>query len=200
MGLESSGRCLAAADSFRFPRLIVCFVETYFDLLNPTIEFDQNCDGAYFRFSASCELSKQAAEEELMYLKCAHPDCTSDFDYGHGRLFRFHQIPPHEQQPAHWHGVKHFWLCARCCEEYTIEYQKGLGVLLLQRLETLAEGEPAYFVLQHEVGHKPPLARRVDRARARQRAHKHQGDSAPIQPGAIEVLETRNMGKKGIIA
>ena len=110
-------------------------------------------------------LSQWATEENLMYLKCAHPDCTSDFDCGHGRLFRFHQISQHEQQPKHWHGVKHFWLCARCCEEYTIEYEKGLGVLLLQRLETLAKGEPTYFVLQHQVGHKPPLPLRVDSAR-----------------------------------
>jgi len=130
-----------------------------------------------------------------MYLKCAHPDCTSDFDYGHGRLFRFHQISPHEQQPAHWHAVKHFWLCARCCEEYTIEYQKGLGVLLLQRLETLTSGQPSYHVLQADAVAKPSLPRRVDRVRARQRAHK--ADIGPVQSGAIEVLETRNLERRG---
>lgn len=133
-----------------------------------------------------------------MYLKCAHPDCSCDFDYGHGRLFRFHQISPHEQQPANWHAVKHFWLCARCCAEYTIEYQKGVGVLLMQRLETLASGQPNYFVLHPEVAPKPPLPRRVDRARTRQRAHK--ADIASAHTGAIEVLETRNIGKKGVSA
>ena len=181
------------------PPPTLCLInETYFDALNLIIEFDGTHNDGYFKLSASCEFSTLATEENLMYLKCAHPDCTSDFDYGHGRLFRFNQISPHEQQPKHWHGVKHFWLCARCCEEYTIEYQKGLGVLLLQRLQTLAKGEPTYFVLQQEVGHKPPLPRRVDRARARQRTHK--GDVAPAQAGAIEVLETRNIGKKGVSA
>ena len=80
----------------------------------------------------------EAAKPIPMYLKCVHPDCTSDFDYGQGRLYRFQQTPGQDQQPTHWHAVKHYWLCTRCCECYTIEYQKGVGVLLMERLETVA--------------------------------------------------------------
>jgi hypothetical protein len=156
-----------------------------------------------------------------MYLKCAHPDCSSDFDYGQGRLFRFHQISPQEKQPSHWHGVKHFWLCSRCCEEYTIEYQRGLGVLLLQRLETLSSGQPCYFVLHAEIA--PKLARLCEPARhseqaqpgapvsrlpenvhserrtgrARIRQQKRGRRLAPAVVGAVDVLETRNCERSG---
>ena len=129
-----------------------------------------------------------------MYLKCAHPDCSSDFDYGQGRLFRFQQTPQQAQQPSHWHAVKHYWLCARCCETYSIEYQQGVGVLLMERLETLAGAEPCYYVLQAEMAPKPVL-RRLSRSRARQRKQNSELTSATVS--AIEVLETRNLERRG---
>ena len=108
---------------------------------------------------------RKAALRTRMYLKCAHPDCTSDFDYGQGRLYRFQQTPQQEKQPSHWHAVKHYWLCTRCCENFLIEYQKGLGVLLLERLEKLAGAQPCYYILQAEVAPKQALLRRRDRSR-----------------------------------
>jgi hypothetical protein len=130
-----------------------------------------------------------------MYLKCAHPDCSSDFDYGQGRLFRFQQSSPQEKQPSHWHGVKHYWLCTRCCGNYTIEYQKGAGVLLMERLDTMAGDRPCYFVLQPEVIAKPSLPRRVARSRSRQRAQKIELPAVPVN--AIEILENRNLERRG---
>ena len=130
-----------------------------------------------------------------MYLKCAHPDCTSDFDYGQGRLFRFQQTPLQEKQPTHWHAVKHYWLCSRCCENFTIEYQKGAGLLLMEKLETLAGAQPCYYVLQAEAASKPILPRRVVRSRARQR--KQKGELAPVTVTSIEVLENRNVERRG---
>jgi hypothetical protein len=130
-----------------------------------------------------------------MYLKCAHPDCSSDFDYGQGRLFRFQQTPEQEKQPSHWHAVKHYWLCARCCEIHTIEYQKGVGVLLMERLETLAGAQPCYCVLHAEMTPKPALPRRLVRSRARQRKQNSELSSAKLT--AIEVLETRNLERRG---
>ncbi len=129
-----------------------------------------------------------------MYLKCANPNCNSDFDYGHGRLVRFQQTPPQEKQPSHWHSVKHYWLCARCCRNYTVEYQKGVGVLLMERLETLASGQPCYYVLQAEVEPKPLLPPRVSRSRARQR--KQKGELAPAKVTAIEILEKRLLERR----
>jgi hypothetical protein len=130
-----------------------------------------------------------------MYLKCAHPDCTSDFDYGQGRLFRFRHTPTNETQPQNWHAVKHFWLCARCCKGYTIEYQKDLGLLLMQRFETVAGEAPCYYVLQPEGAPKPAPPRRVTRSRSRQRKAKL--DRTPVTVAAIEVLENRNVERRG---
>ena len=92
-----------------------------------------------------------------------------------------------EKQPAHWHGVKHYWLCTRCCGNYTIEYQKDVGVLLMERLDTMAGDRPCYFVLQAEIVAKPPLPRRVARSRSRQ-AHR-KSNCPPL------VQRHRNAGK-----
>jgi len=164
--------------------------------LNPFIEFDRICTGRYLAFSAILRESLQkAAKQKLMYLRCAHPDCSSDFDYGQGRLFRFQQTPQQEKQPSHWHAVKHYWLCTRCCENYTIEYQQGVGVLLMERLETVAREKPCYSVLQAEIGPKPTLPRRLSRSRARQRKQNSELNSATVS--AIEVLENRNLERRG---
>jgi hypothetical protein len=164
--------------------------------LNPFIEFDFIFNGTYLAFLAVLrEAVRKAAKQKTMYLKCAHPDCSSDFDYGQGRLYRFQQTPQQEKQPSHWHAVKHYWLCTRCCESYTIEYQKGVGVLLMERLETLAGAQPCYYVLQAEMVPKSALPRRLGRSRARQRKQTTELTSAAVS--AIEVLETRNLERRG---
>ncbi len=164
--------------------------------MNPLIEFDRLCAGTYVAFSPDLRESfLKAANLYFMYLKCAHPECSSDFDYGQGRLYRFQQTPQQEKQPSHWHAVKHYWLCGRCCESYTIEYQKGEGVLLMERLETLAGAQPCYYVLQAELAPKPALPRRLSRSRARQRKQNSELTSTTLN--AIEVLETRNLERRG---
>jgi hypothetical protein len=166
------------------------------DTLNSFIEFDFSGRASYLAFSVVLRDSlTKAARPKPMYLKCSHPDCVSDFDYTQGRLYRFQQTPQQEKQPTHWHAVKHYWLCGRCCENFSIEYQKGVGVLLLERLEKLRGAEPSYYVLQAEVAPKPALPLRVARSRARQR--KQQGELQPVALGSIEILETRNLERRG---
>ena len=128
-----------------------------------------------------------------MYLKCAHPDCTSDFDSGQGRLFRFHQNPRQDEQPSHWHSMKHFWLCSRCCETFTIGYRKGLGVVLMDRIEGLSGTPGSHFILQADAAADLPLPRRCGRASARKRKVK----LPPVQASAIEILENRNLERRG---
>jgi hypothetical protein len=170
--------------------------QTWTDTLNPFIEFDRFCNGRYLAFLLVLRESlSKAATQKLMYLKCAHPDCSSDFDYGQGRLFRFQQTPQQEKQASHWHAVKHYWLCTRCCESYTIEYQKGMGILLLERLEKLTGAQPCYYVLQAEITPKPALPRRLALSRARQRKQKSELNSATVN--AMEVLENRNLERRG---
>jgi hypothetical protein len=148
-------------------------------------------DGIFALYHEIRRSFAKTAGYQVMYLKCAHPECSSDFDYGQGRLFRFQKIPQQEKQPTHWHAVKHYWLCSRCCESFTIEYEKGLGVLLLQRLETIFSGQPCYFVLHAEVSAKPALSRRAGRSRIRRR--RVGVELQPVTVGAIEILETRNL-------
>ncbi len=164
--------------------------------MNPFIEFDRFCTGEYLAFLPDLrEAVRKGAKQKPMYLKCAHPDCSSDFDYGQGRLFRFQQTPQREKQPSHWHAVKHYWLCTRCCENYTIEYQKGVGVMLLERLESVTGAQPCYYVLQAEIAPKPSLPRRLGRSRIRQR--KQSGELTSAALSAIEVLENRNLERSG---
>jgi hypothetical protein len=128
-----------------------------------------------------------------MYLKCAHPDCTSDFDYAQGRLFRFLQTPTEQKQPTHSHGVKHYWLCTRCCANYTVEYHKGLGVLLLQRLETLNGVQRSHFVLQAD----PEAIRPLPPRRLRHGDRRRKSEPAAAQTITIEILESRNLERRG---
>ena len=68
-------------------------------------------------------------------------------------------------------------------------------MLLMERLETLAGAQPCYYVLQAEMAPKPALPRRVSRSRARQR--KQGGDLTSATVSAIEILENRNLERRG---
>ena len=65
----------------------------------------------------------------------------------------------------------------------------------MERLEKLAGAQPCYYVLQAEIIPKPALPRRVVRSRARQRKQKSELSSTTVN--AMEVLETRNLERRG---
>ena len=134
-------------------------------------------------------------DTKLMYLKCAHPECTSDFDYAQGRFYRFQQSPRQNPLPANSHSVKHFWLCTRCCQTFTIDYQKGLGVILRQRLESLAGGQLPHYVLMKESDAKLKLPRPLGRSRPRKRTR--QMELTTGQTTTIEILENRISERRG---
>ena len=133
-----------------------------------------------------------------MDLKCANPVCNSEYEHGHGRLLRFQQTHSSDKQPAHWHGVKHYWLCARCSEKFAIEIQKGTGVLLAEKLEEGAETQPGHILLQSEMPPKQdakPLLPRLTRSRARHR--KQAVEMVPAGASAGEVVEIRKTARRG---
>jgi hypothetical protein len=133
-----------------------------------------------------------------MDLKCANPICNSEYENGRGRLLRVQQTPSSEKQPAHWHGVKHYWLCARCSEKYTIEFQKGTGVLLTEKLVEGSETQPTYTLLQSEMPSNQdvkPLLPRLTRSRARHR--KQTGELVPAVASAAEAIENRKTERRG---
>jgi hypothetical protein len=64
-----------------------------------------------------------------MVLKCANPECSSQFDYREGQLIR----APRRRTAGDVDKsveIKHFWLCGRCATLYVLEYRKGQGVII----------------------------------------------------------------------
>ncbi|MGA7915032.1 MAG: hypothetical protein WCA00_07340 [Candidatus Acidiferrales bacterium] len=81
--------------------------------------------------------------------KCANPACPTAFHWlGGGKFFRFRpdEIDELPELSAHdasgnLHGVKHFWLCERCCHVFTLVHdpQHGIVIQLLWPELPLAE-------------------------------------------------------------
>ena len=68
-----------------------------------------------------------------MFLKCANPACSAAFEHRRGRIFRFHQSLPKGKEPKNSHAVRHFWLCAKCSETYSLEYHEGRAAVVPRR-------------------------------------------------------------------
>jgi hypothetical protein len=63
----------------------------------------------------------------------------------------------------------------------------------MQRLEALKGAQPTYFVLQAE----PEADRPMTHRRFRHGERKRQGDSVPASTITIEILESRNLERRG---
>ena len=89
----------------------------------------------------NAEGSTLDSAELIMFSRCANPDCGVIFDYRQGQLFRFHKNHAPDEPPANTHSVQHFWLCAACSSQYTLEYRQDRGVLIARRLEKASQKE-----------------------------------------------------------
>jgi hypothetical protein len=81
-----------------------------------------------------------------VFSSCANLDCGSPFVYGEGWFFRFHKKHASGEALPNKHSVQHFWLCARCRQEFTLEYSENSGVLLRNRSDVAFEAEFSRFV------------------------------------------------------
>jgi hypothetical protein len=71
--------------------------------------------------------------------KCANPSCAVSFEWlGGGKLFRFprqsnevHEASGEDSAKSDAHSIGHFWLCERCSNIYTLQYEPGRGVTIL---------------------------------------------------------------------
>ena len=81
-----------------------------------------------------------------MFSACANPKCELPLVYGQGRFFRFHKRHGSGEALPNTHCVQHFWLCAACCQEFTLEYNEREGVLLRNRPDMAVETEVSRFV------------------------------------------------------
>ena len=81
--------------------------------------------------------------------KCANPACPTAFHWTRGgKFFRFQPEPvsttennPMPDSPAGIHGVRHYWLCERCCHVFTLVYEDESGVVLKLLWPELPAGE-----------------------------------------------------------
>ncbi len=83
--------------------------------------------------------------------KCANPACATAFHWtGGGKFFRFRPDPVSENEsnsradsPRGIHGVRHYWLCERCSQVFTLVYHEGDGVMLKRMWPELPVSEAA---------------------------------------------------------
>lgn len=67
-----------------------------------------------------------------MFPKCANSDCAACFgNLRDGKLFRFQRRHATNDVPANSHAVEHAWLCAKCCEGFTLEYRDNCVLVVL---------------------------------------------------------------------
>ena len=74
-----------------------------------------------------------------LHPKCANPSCASAFGWmAGGKLFHFYRESKEiasskngEGRGVHSHPIKHFWLCERCSNIYTLKHEAGRGVTIL---------------------------------------------------------------------
>lgn len=74
-----------------------------------------------------------------LHPKCANPSCAVSFDWlAGGKLFRFprnhREIVFNDGNNARAsgsHSIGHFWLCERCSNVYTLQFEPGRGVVIL---------------------------------------------------------------------
>lgn len=99
---------------------------------------------------SSGEATRGTPMHQNLHPKCANPACPTAFHWRHGgKFFRFRPDSGGARpgglatNPAtHCSEVKHFWLCERCAQVFTLVYEEEFGVVLkLLRVEPpLTEG------------------------------------------------------------
>lgn len=86
----------------------------------------------------SSEMTKGTALYQKQHPKCANPACPTAFHWtGGGKFFRFRPNSASQSEssstsdlPCGMHGVRHYWLCERCSQMFTLVYDEEGGVVL----------------------------------------------------------------------
>ena len=95
------------------------------------------------------EAVKGTALFQKQHPKCANPACPIAFRWtGGGMFFRFRPDPASQtatnsasDSPQGIHGVRHYWLCERCSQMFTLVYDNQCGVVLKARWPELPPAE-----------------------------------------------------------
>lgn len=83
-----------------------------------------------------------------MFSKCANPECPTQFDCHQVQFFRFHNGHMEEGRDveSRRHSVQHFWLCERCRQTHTLQYEERRGVLISVRSGEICPREMARVI------------------------------------------------------
>ena len=84
------------------------------------------------------ELAGTFDRTTALHPKCANRACPTAFHWtGGGKFFRFRPDTPSQSggdaasdPPVGIHGVRHYWLCERCSQMFTLVYDEQCGVVL----------------------------------------------------------------------
>jgi hypothetical protein len=84
-----------------------------------------------------------------LHPKCANPSCAGAFRWtAGGKLFRFHREAfdkkkrnANEATAPKGHLIEHFWLCERCSNIYTLQYEPDQGVKIVSLWPQLPAAE-----------------------------------------------------------
>jgi hypothetical protein len=97
----------------------------------------------------SREMLKGTPLYQSLHPKCANPACPTAFHWtGGGKFLRFRPDPVSAcgsnstaDLPGGVHCVRHYWLCERCSQAFTLVYEEGYGVMLKVLWSELPGGE-----------------------------------------------------------
>jgi hypothetical protein len=87
---------------------------------------------------------------QSLHPKCANPACPTAFHWlGGGKFFRFRPDSsaanpnhPKDQAACGPHSVRHYWLCERCSQGFSLAYDESQGVVLKLVWPELPAAEP----------------------------------------------------------
>lgn len=90
------------------------------------------------RTTGNGKIMQGTALYQRQHPKCANPACPTAFHWtGGGKFFRFRPDPPLQNggnatvdSAAGIHGIRHYWLCERCSQVFTLVYDQECGVVL----------------------------------------------------------------------
>lgn len=99
--------------------------------------------------ATSSGVTKGTPLYQKLHPKCASPACPTAFHWtGGGKFFRFRPDPGSQiggnsaiDSPRGIHGVRHYWLCERCSQIFTLVYDEEYGVVLKVLWPELAAAE-----------------------------------------------------------
>ena len=138
--LNASGETLDSLYTYSDQREIEETVESWLRATIQRLEEERTTAGRESQNAPMrhAERMKGTPLYQKQHPKCANPACPTAFHWtAGGRFFRFRPDPASQNESnakehvaVGIHGVKHYWLCERCSQMFTLVYDEQYGVVL----------------------------------------------------------------------